>query len=787
MVAIACGNDHSVALKGNGTVVAWGDNYYGQTNVPAGLADVVAIAAGAYHCVALKRDGTFVLWGDNQLAQSLPPTGLKGLVATAAGGSHTLALKTDGTVTAWGLNWHGQSAVPAGLSNVVAIAAGDEHSLVLKADGSVVARGSDYYGQRKVPANLSNAVAVAAGRRHSLALRSDGTVAAWGDSLYGATNVPAGLSNVVATAGGGGHSLALKADGTVRAWGNNRSGQTNVPPDLTNVAAIAAGLSNSLALKAEGTVVAWGDNSRSQTNVPPGLNHVVAIAGGGYHGLALKNDGTIVGWGDNSSGQTNVPENIGFALGVTAGWDQSLALFTSPPLATCPPDSVVECGQPVALRAQVAEPDGDELTAVWWVNGMALQTNTVPAGSSPTQTNVTLSVELPLGTNRIALTVTDVYGATATGFTTVTVVDKTPPTIICPADIMVTNAHSAWTSIVTFNPSVSDNCSGVGLPICNPASGSAFGLGTHLVACSVLDAAGNSNRCSFHVTVRPGNQPPVPVIRVIPLARCLGWSDDRWCRHGPPPVSPPTRCPCRTNLIVIASNARDATMVCDGSKSHDPDDAAFGYGWFNGTKRFSTNRVALTVLPLGTNDITLFVDDTFPLGTNSALVRVVVLSPAQAVGLLVNLVENSSLSSRQQRSLLATLNAAAAAFERGNLSSGLNQLEAFQNKIRAQVARSDPDLAKALIRAAQHIIDALRCCGPNRHGGEVRSLTRHHGGKVRLQISGPACQVHLLQASTNLVDWETLSVAEDQGDGAFDFEDSDAARFPNRFYRVISP
>jgi hypothetical protein len=56
--AIAAGYGHTVALKSDGTVVAWGWNNYGQTDVPAGLSGVSTIAAGFYHTVALKSDGT---------------------------------------------------------------------------------------------------------------------------------------------------------------------------------------------------------------------------------------------------------------------------------------------------------------------------------------------------------------------------------------------------------------------------------------------------------------------------------------------------------------------------------------------------------------------------------------------------------------------------------------------------------------------------------------------------------------------------------------------------------
>ena len=54
ITAIAAGYHHSLALKDDGTVVGWGDNYYGQATPPAGLSGVTAIAAGSYHSLALK-------------------------------------------------------------------------------------------------------------------------------------------------------------------------------------------------------------------------------------------------------------------------------------------------------------------------------------------------------------------------------------------------------------------------------------------------------------------------------------------------------------------------------------------------------------------------------------------------------------------------------------------------------------------------------------------------------------------------------------------------------------
>jgi hypothetical protein len=80
-----------VALKNDGTVVAWGDNVYGQTTVPAGLSGVTAIAAGD-GTVALKSDGTVVVWGNNDYGQTTVPAGVSGATAIAAGYYHTVAL-----------------------------------------------------------------------------------------------------------------------------------------------------------------------------------------------------------------------------------------------------------------------------------------------------------------------------------------------------------------------------------------------------------------------------------------------------------------------------------------------------------------------------------------------------------------------------------------------------------------------------------------------------------------------------------------------------------------------
>jgi hypothetical protein len=204
----------------------------GHTSAPVALrtSGYSPLVAGAFHSLALKADGSVVAWGNNDQGQTNVPPGLKDVVQVAGNSYHSLALRADGTVVAWGYNTNGQADVPPGLSDVVQVSAGHEYSLALKADGTVVAWGLG--SQTAVPTGLTDVVQVAAGVYHSLALKADGTLVAWGSNGDGQTSVPAGLVDVVQVAAGYVHSLALKADGTVVAWGNNTDGQVTVPDPL---------------------------------------------------------------------------------------------------------------------------------------------------------------------------------------------------------------------------------------------------------------------------------------------------------------------------------------------------------------------------------------------------------------------------------------------------------------------------------------------------------------------------------------------------------------------------
>lgn len=395
VIATSAGNFHSLALKSDGTVWAWGRDNMGQLGddsvsmdkkMPVqtfGLSGVIAISAGIYHSMALKSDGTVWAWGSNSNSRlgdgttilRRTPVQVKGaggvgfltdVIAISAGANHSMALKSDGTVWAWGRNSTNKElgdetsvnrATPVQvtrLTGATVIAAGGGNSFAIGPDNAVWAWGKGWpsafipariwgpggegtlNGITQISTNFYTSTSY-----HSLALKSDGTVWAWGDNNNGQlgdgtatdSNTPVqvlGLSDVIAIAAGGRFSMALKSDGTVWTWGNNggRLGdgttvQRYTPVQvvgeggigyLAAVITISAGTNHSLALKSDGTVLGWGMNNTYQLgdgtnrlrNTPvyvSGLTNIKAIVAGGSHSMAIRSDGTVWAWGLNSSGQ----------------------------------------------------------------------------------------------------------------------------------------------------------------------------------------------------------------------------------------------------------------------------------------------------------------------------------------------------------------------------------------------------------------------------------------------------------------------------------------------------
>lgn len=193
IVAISGGGDgfmrcgHIVGLRADGTVVAAGNNDYGQCNVEA-WHDIVAIAAGTNHTVGLRSDGTVVSTKyprkDDIFARDQVQD-WRNIIAIAAG-NHTVGLRSDGTVAITG----GDGDRPFDRNqirewrDIVAIAAGEFHVIGLRSDGTAVApEVNRYYGSKCDVEDWRNVVAITAYGKNSAALCANGSVIV-GDILY---------------------------------------------------------------------------------------------------------------------------------------------------------------------------------------------------------------------------------------------------------------------------------------------------------------------------------------------------------------------------------------------------------------------------------------------------------------------------------------------------------------------------------------------------------------------------------------------------------------------------
>jgi alpha-tubulin suppressor-like RCC1 family protein len=119
-VKVAAGKDHSLGLKQDGSIVAWGYNAYGQCNIPSPNSGFIAIAAGGYHSLGLKQDGSIVAGGYNIYGECNVPSPNSGFIAISAGVYHSLGLKQDGSIVAWGHNGANQCNIPSPNSGFIA-------------------------------------------------------------------------------------------------------------------------------------------------------------------------------------------------------------------------------------------------------------------------------------------------------------------------------------------------------------------------------------------------------------------------------------------------------------------------------------------------------------------------------------------------------------------------------------------------------------------------------------------------------------------------------------------
>ena len=272
----SAGRGHSLALKDDGTLWAWGYNNFGQLglgdtasrNVPTQVgsdSDWVSVIAGSTHALAIKADGTLWAWGNNSLGQL-------GLGDT----NHRYTPTQVGTDTDW-----------------EQVAGGFYLSYAIKAGGSLWAWGYNADGQlgqgdttdRTVPTRVGVGTdwdTIKAGEAFGLGVRDDCTLWAWGDNSAGqlgqndmaSRSVPVQVgvdTDWAHVAGGSRHVIAVRTDGTLWGWGSNYAGNLGlgdlndrlVPTQVgtgSDWSSPAAGVNDSGALKTDGSSWLWGYN-----------------------------------------------------------------------------------------------------------------------------------------------------------------------------------------------------------------------------------------------------------------------------------------------------------------------------------------------------------------------------------------------------------------------------------------------------------------------------------------------------------------------------------------------
>ena len=339
IVQLARGLQTTCAVRGNGTVVCWGDDNDGLvTGVPSGAPATPTViplpgaasmvGVGDAHACAIAFDPMVghedvFCWGRDTVGQlgngpgitdnfSPAPVGLMAAaVRLAVGGGHTCALTLDNEVWCWGANFHGQ--------------AGGTVGSVFEVQLPTFVTGDPFFGD------------VIAGRDHTCVARVDSTLlTCWGRNDVGQlgngmmtdTHIPQTASGMageyLAMAAGEEHTCAATTAG-LYCWGDNMSQQVEVASLTPRLLAVpgTGGAQDVMADRlatcvrvGDGGVHCRGDSTNEQL-VPGefgsiGWRRIVDVGfqvdlfargGIGEHRLVRTRSGSVVGWGQNGSWQ----------------------------------------------------------------------------------------------------------------------------------------------------------------------------------------------------------------------------------------------------------------------------------------------------------------------------------------------------------------------------------------------------------------------------------------------------------------------------------------------------
>lgn len=452
--------------------------------------------------------------------------------------------------------------------------------------------------------------------------------------------------------------------------------------------------------------------------------------------------------GPGTAGEYFVTVSNGFSISTSAVASVDFADSTPPTIVSGPTNILLNA----SAECRALMPDlRDEIVATD-CSGLVNVTQ-LPSPGLP----------LPVGPTSIQFTVSDPSGNTTNLAVLLTVVDAFPPTITHPPQDL-TNA---------------------------PGAVAAFTV--EATACSPL-----SYQWLFNGAVIPGATNPALVINPLHIGHA-GWYAAVVTGSFATITSPPALLIINQAPVVDASatqrhaishDGSNATVVLDGSRSSDPEGGFLQYQWVlvGEPGQLATGAVATASLPIGTHSVRLDVTDGF--STSSEVIQIRVVTIIQALAELIDKVEKYTSPSQR---LVANLRVAHCFVQSGRPSSGLHQVQVFQQKVRSQIQASDPDLAIIFHQSAQAIINALEvAAAASSHAGHqpidlTSRLHRKADGTIRMEFSGTPGRTHVIAASSDLVDWQLIGVAKEQNEGEFEFDDVEANRLGARFYRIIIP
>ena len=345
------------------------------------------VAAGDYHTLAIRSDGTLWAWGRNDYGQLGDGTIVNKSIPTQLGidtnwvtidafGYNSMALKTDGSLWAWGWNYNGQNGngnFGNGAQDLVPTRVGLDNDWIkiavggfgIKSNGTLWGWNVNQDNRLGTDDNLphytpfqigsdTDWVDITNGGNQTLAIKTNHTLWGWGLNKLGSLaigpaddtvfiTVPTQTGNNTAdwlkvVAGGCCSAKMIKTDGSLWAMGaiqNLGTGSSyllNTPNHVgidTNWKTVVT-TNHSGAIKNNGTLWTWGNNTVGQMgdgtliskNVPTQIASSIVwqkVEVGIGHTIGLDSNGTLYSWGWNNYGQLgdgtfidkNVPTQIG--------------------------------------------------------------------------------------------------------------------------------------------------------------------------------------------------------------------------------------------------------------------------------------------------------------------------------------------------------------------------------------------------------------------------------------------------------------------------------------------